>query len=115
MMTVSLTIISNFFVAHVAEEAGFNVPGIRGSNPLLPYPPLANDWASGGISIPGWQHLSTTYPQPGWIVDHPASGSGHCGIVDYDGYAIAAGLNEVNRKDDRFLDGTCGYNKKSGE
>jgi len=30
------------------------------------------------------------YPQPGLIVAHPAAtGSGHCGIVDYDGVGIA--------------------------
>ena len=36
--------------------------------------------------------------------------TGHCGIVDYDGFAIAAGQYEVNRKYPQFLDGTCGYN-----
>lgn len=106
----------NFFVAHIAEEAGLHIPGMHGRNPLMPYPPLANDWATVQIAIPGWQHLSTNYPQPGWIVGHPSSsGSGHCGIVDYDGFTIAAGQNEVNRRDPRFMDGTCGYNVRNGE
>jgi hypothetical protein len=104
----------NFFVAHVAEEAGVGVPGTHGGNPLLPYPPLANDWATGAIPIPGWTHLTTEYPEPGWIVGHPSSsGSGHCGIVDYDGFAIAAGKFQINRAYWQFLDGTCGYNKKT--
>jgi len=38
------------------------------------------------------------YPQPGLIVALPAvTGSGHCGIVDYDGVGIAAGVNDVNK------------------
>ena len=105
----------NFFVAHIAEDAGLSIPGMHGHNPLLPYPPLANDWATGSVIISGWSHLSTEYPEPGWIVGHPnATGSGHCGIVDYDGFGIAAGRTEVNRKDPRFFDGSCGYNKTSG-
>lgn len=107
----------NFFVAHCAEEAGLNVPAIHGNNPFLPYPPLANDWATGAVSIRGWTFLGTGIPpEPGWIVGHPSpSGMGHCGIVDYDGFGIAAGFSEVNRRFERFLDGTCGYNRKDDD
>jgi len=87
----------NIFVAHRAVQAGANVPAINGFP--AKYPPLANEWA--GIEdthplipgfqtdIDGWTLLTTSYPQPGFIVGHPnASGSGHVGIVDYDGQGI---------------------------
>jgi len=50
------------------------------------------------------------YPQPGLIVAHPAAtGSGHCGIVDYDGVGIAAGVNDVNKLYLYWFDGTSGW------
>ena len=59
--------------------------------------------------------MMSAYSEPGLIVGHPASaGSGHVGIVDYDGEGIAAGRDEVNRRYDRFLDGTSGFNKFTG-
>ena len=66
-----------------------------------------------GTSIVGWVYLGTGIdPEPGWICGHPNPGGlGHVGIIDYDGYGIAAGVSEVNRKYADFLDGTCGYNK----
>ncbi len=48
----------------------------------------------------------TTLSAPGTEPD-----MGHVGIVDYDGYGIAAGQKEVNRRYYLFLDGSCGYNK----
>lgn len=50
------------------------------------------------------------WPEPGYVVGHPASvGSGHVGIVDFDGEGVAAGRTEVNRRCDWFLDGTSGF------
>ena len=52
------------------------------------------------------------FPQPGFIVAHPAAlGSGHCGIMDFDGHAIAAGKGNVNRRYEDWLDGTSGFSK----
>jgi len=43
-------------------------------------------------------------------VAHPAAtGSGHCGIVDYDGVGIAAGVNDVNKLYLYWFDGTSGW------
>ena len=106
----------NAFVAYCAISAGQTVPGIRGTPPFSAYPPLANDWATGS-PIPGWVFLGTGVdPEPGWICGHPSSGPhGHVGIVDYDGYCVAAGTHEVDRRYDDFLDGACGYNKNEGQ
>ena len=112
----------NIFVAHRAEQAGANVPAING----IPaeYPPLANEWAGTEDThpvIPGfqtdidnWILLTTSYPQPGFIVGHPnALGPGHVGIVDYDGQGIGAGSasGTVNKEYSLFLDGTSGFRK----
>lgn len=111
----------NIFVAHRAEQAGADVPAING----IPaeYPPLANEWAGTEDThpfIPGfqtdidnWTLLTTSYPQPGFIVGHPsASGPGHVGIVDYDGHGIGAGVSgTVNKKYPAFLDGTSGFRR----
>ncbi len=72
-----------------------------------------NDWAKGAF-IAGWTYLGTVIdPEPGWICGHPSAGPrGHVGIVDYDGYCVAAGKYEVNRKFENFLDGTSGYSKQ---
>lgn len=54
--------------------------------------------------------------EPGLVIGHPASeGSGHCGIVDFDGYAIGAGKFKVMRLYEDFLDGSCGYKRWIGE
>ena len=98
----------NLFVAHKAESAGANVPWINGW-PWKRYPPVANQWAGtqkeedGSVkSIPDW-NISGSYPQPGWIVAFPRkSGSGHVGILDYDGVGIAAGTYEVNKRFDFY-------------
>ena len=105
----------NYFVAYRIREAGL---------PLLPqrqrlwrqYPPLANDWANGTF-IPHWSHLpSLAIVQPGYISGHPAAtGSGHVGIVDFDGECIAAGAENVNRQYPHWKDGTCGFNKHNPE
>ena len=52
----------------------------------------------------------------GYVVGHPASpGSGHVGIVDFDGEAIAAGRLNVNRQYGEWLDGTSGYRRYINE
>ena len=100
----------NIFVAHSIVRAGLDVPHNR--HWLNVYPPVANDWAN-GTGITGWQFLGRNiYVQPGYVIGHPASiGSGHCGIVDFDGGAIAAGEHFVNRQYENWLDGTSGFHK----
>ena len=112
----------NAFVADMAIAAGVNVP-VQHTIPHpwpMPdkyYPPVANEWARGTVAISGWVHLgSTAYPEPGFIVGHPAAnGPGHCGIVDYDGWTISARRYGISRKATSMLDGTCGYNKPEDE
>lgn len=42
--------------------------------------------------------ITKSIPQPGFVWARAnASGSGHCGIVAYDGRIISAGRNNVNR------------------
>ena len=102
----------NAFAAYCAISVGQAVPVQHGHPPLSSYPPVANDWAT-GEPIVGWTFLGIgPDPEPGWICGHPQPGaSGHVGIVDYDGWGVAAGKENINRKYTRFLDGTCGYNK----
>ena len=45
------------------------------------------------------------------IAGHPAQTTGHCGIVDYDGWTISARPDGIGRKSESMLDGTCRYNK----
>ncbi|MBQ3749599.1 MAG: hypothetical protein II863_19480, partial [Kiritimatiellae bacterium] len=104
----------NIFLAHSIMRVGLSVPH---NNTLLNvYPPVANDWAN-GTGIDGWMFLGrNVYVQPGYIVGHPATtGSGHCGIVDFDGIAIAAGEHNVNRRYKLWLDGTSGFNKHENQ
>ena len=103
----------NRFVADVATSAGYSVPVLHTVMLINTYPPLANEWAYGNVEIEGWEYLGTSaYPEPGFIVGHPnPNGSGHCGIVDYDGWTISARSAAVTRKALRMLDGTSGYNK----
>ena len=100
----------NIFVAHSIMRAGLQVP--HNSHFFNTYPPVANDWAN-GTGITGWQFLGrSVYLQPGYVVGHPASiGSGHCGIIDFDGSAIAAGRHFVNRQYEDWLDGSSGFHK----
>ena len=100
----------NIFVAHSIMRAGLQVP--HNSHFFSTYPPVANDWAN-GTGITGWQFLGRSiYLQPGYVVGHPASiGSGHCGIIDFDGSAIAAGRHFVNRQYEDWLDGSSGFHK----
>ena len=103
----------NAFVAYCAMSVGQTVPVQHsGSLGLSAYPPTANEWANGS-TISGWSFIgSGVDPEPGWICGHPSfAGPGHVGIVDYDGYGIAAGTLTVNRQYWQFLDGSCGYNK----
>ena len=105
----------SLFVAHTATRIGQTVPVLHhGQYGISSYPPSANDWAT-GAPISGWRFLGTGLgPEPGWIVGHPAGGHGHVGIVDYDGWAIAAGTSNVNRRFTLFLDGSCGYDTYEG-
>lgn len=93
----------NIFVAHCIVESGLIVPRTRGF--MRRYPPLANDWASASVLIDHWEVVDDdAYPEPGYVVADPSSvGSGHMGILDFDGQAISAGANCVNR----IMDG-CG-------
>lgn len=111
----------NIFIAHMADDAGAIVPLFNGFLP--PHdPPRANQWAGTeitirtgyegqgyNVAIPGWELLPADfYPQPGLIVAKPTAkssprGSGHCGIIDYDGTPIAAGNNVVHKRKDHNL------------
>jgi hypothetical protein len=93
----------NLFVGHKATNGGAAVPKINGNNPFSKYYPIANQWAGTQVAnIPGWILLPiNTYPQPGYIVARGvAGGTGHTGIVDYDGAWIGAGTFNVNRNAD---------------
>ena len=79
---------------------------------------LASKTKTGTNSIPfiGLIDGVGVSPEPGFVVGHPNfDGSGHVGIVDYDGYAIGAGERIVSRKFSDFLDGNSGYNCWKGE
>lgn len=106
----------NQFVANMIEDAGGTVPRIYyPSNPQVPELPLANQWAgttdtdpntSGHqTSLQGWSEPITDTPkaQPGWVIAYPRSpGSGHLGILDYDGRGIGAGNEDVNKDFDYY-------------
>jgi len=100
----------NVFVAHSAVRAGLAMPHNR--HWLNVYPPVANDWAN-GTGIEGWSYLGRdVYLQPGYVAGHPATmGSGHCGVVDFDGWVVAAGEHRVNRRYKSWQDGTTGFHK----
>jgi hypothetical protein len=105
----------NAFVAFCICQLGLPIP----TNTTLlgrTYPPTANDWAT-GTGLGDWHHLlGGEVIEPGLVVGHPnLGGSGHCGIVDYDGWGIAAGIAEVNRKYIGFLDGSSGFNSRSNQ
>ena len=100
----------NYFVAYLIRESGLPL-SVQRQRYWRGYPPVANDWAN-GETIANWEFLGRLYVQPGYVVGHPASpGSGHVGIVDFDGEAIAAGAEIVNRRFGQWLDGTSGFNR----
>ena len=108
----------NLFVAHVVTEAGVHVPVYHTITHSWPFedtyfPPLANDWGADDNQIPGWVRLPANgYPEPGMIAARPQpGGTGHCGIVDYDGWVISARSKGVSRNATKMLDGSCRYNK----
>lgn len=108
----------NRYVADMAVESGLTVPAMHVSSHTWPlpdtqYPPVANEWGSGSVSIAGWTYLGTNVcPEPGFVAGRPSPrGIGHCGIVDYDGWTISARENGISRNATRMLDGNCGYNK----
>ena len=99
----------NAFVAHRCTAMGAFVPIINGptfQGVFYPrHPPTARQWAGMettgqadelfSTDIPNWPLLPVgTFPQPGYVV----SNGPHCGIVDFDGLAIAAGEFIVHRK-----------------
>ena len=101
----------NRFVADVAIKAGFSVPHNKTWMFGNVYPPVANDWSTGN-NLPGWIHLGSTYPEPGFIAGrYKSPGPGHCGVVDYDGWTISARPEGIGRNAEKMLDGTIRYNK----
>ena len=98
----------NIFVYHRCVAAGFPVPLAhsyerRFGLGIVHVPPLANqwgnEWAGSSFPIAGWIFLSNSaMPQPGFIVIRTGnSGSGHMGILNYDGSWINAGPTNVNQ------------------
>lgn len=103
----------NAFVAYCICETGLTVPAnvsfLRGNV----YPPAANDWAQRNVE--GWSRVNGLDFEPGLVVGHPdLNSSGHCGIVDFDGFAVGAGEFRVTRRFEGFLDGSCGYQRWTG-
>lgn len=108
----------SIFVAHMicdVEYVGGIVSPVRQQQSAGVYPPLANEWAA-GVGVWPWKRLQNhEYVQPGFVVGHPNPyGSGHCGIVDFDGWAISAGRDNVNRRFGEWFDTTSGYNRYDG-
>ena len=105
----------NYFVAYRIREVGLLLSPQREIY-WKDYPPLANDWA-GDSAIENWVRIGDNEDiQPGFVVGHPAAvGSGHCGIVDFDGEGIAAGRYIVNRRYKKWLDGTAGFRRYENE
>ncbi|MDX2081720.1 MAG: fibronectin type III domain-containing protein [Terrimicrobiaceae bacterium] len=95
----------NIFVYHRCIAAGLSVPlaysyqRFGGLGPTVHVPPLANQWGDSSVALTGWIFLTNSaLPQPGFVVIRPASsGSGHMGILNYDGTWISAGQNNVNQ------------------
>ena len=101
----------NRFVADIAIKAGFSVPHNKTWIYGNVYPPVANDWAR-GIGLGDWIHLGNVYPEPGFVAGwYNPKDSGHCGIVDYDGWTISAREKGISRNAEKMLDGTVKYNK----
>ncbi len=105
----------NAFVAYCICETGLTLPA-NTTRFGRTYPPSANDWAM-GRGLGDWIHLAAGESiEPGQVIGHPnPGGRGHCGIVDYDGWGIAAGEYFVNRMYFDFLDGTSGFNTREEE
>lgn len=105
----------NYFVSYRIREIGLSLLPQR-SIYWRKYPPLANDW-SGNADTSNWERITENiYIQPGFVVGHPAFlGSGHCGILDFDGAGIAAGEFIVNRRYKKWLDGTSGFRRYTNE
>lgn len=90
----------NQFVGDKATDGGAIVPNINGYNPFRKHYPLANQWSgTNPKQIPDWTLLAReTYPQPGWVVARGVTGgTGHTGIIGYDGAWISAGRTQVHR------------------
>jgi hypothetical protein len=86
----------NMFVAHMTQEAGVSLPIMHGR--VFSYPPLANELADSGVNISQWPPITLAeFPQPGFVTASHGTENGHCGIVDFDGQGISAGMQNVNR------------------
>ena len=89
----------NLFVAHRTVQSGVPVPAIHGRL-WRNHPPVANEWGDWSFVIQGWECVAAFgFPQPGYVVSEPDdSGPGHLGIIDFDGWGINAGRDNVNRR-----------------
>jgi hypothetical protein len=100
----------NIFVTHVANAN--TAPTPYWYYKFLPRAPIArDDWYSEpelhiDLDGPGWNYIGTWIPilpvvgplVPGMVVaSHGLGTQGHCGIIDYDGAWINAGLKTVNK------------------
>ena len=91
----------NKFVGDMCRAAGANMSIVPVNTPEG-YP-MANQWAGASSSFPvshaTWPRLGLNETiEPGFVVAMPRDNrSGHVGIVDYDGVAIAAGSATVNK------------------
>lgn len=102
----------NVFVTHIANQAGAATPyfyRIKYVFLKIPSAPIArDDWHDDpekhiDLDPYGWSFRDEAwYPSPGMAISSPgaggdAQGSGHVGIMDYDGSWINAGANTVNK------------------
>jgi len=105
----------NIFVANMGAEADVYIPWINSSGiaPFILFPPVADQWFGAPANPPAnpeyedllgefWTITADTHPQPGFIVSRGfySWGTGHCGIVDYDGRWISASseTDTINRQ-----------------
>jgi hypothetical protein len=105
----------NLFVYHKINDSvdgNKKIPPVRNGGP-----PMAIDWwndnsgrldnsgrAISSVDIPNWTLAAASeFVQAGWVCsrakldEKPNSYSAHCGIMDYDGSWISAGVNNVNK------------------
>lgn len=109
----------NLFVTHIANSVGATTPYYTRWS-FVPTAPLAReDWfgepeQNVDLDSPGWVHQGVPMnPAPGMSVASPraggdALGSGHVGILDYDGSWINAGKLTVN-KSVHLMDSSADY------
>ena len=112
----------NFFVQNMILQAHLKLDYLHGQ-----FGPSANQWAGtdrtgyfGGESMDNWSAAFSGTPQPGYVIAHPMStGSGHCGIIDYNGWPISAGHDVIRKYNftgsEDWYDGTCRYRTYTGQ